>query len=107
MKATIHPDAEEDIAEAAAFYERDGSPALAARFVAEVKRIVSLVLANPGLGTPRKGGRKFFPARVFPYAIIYRQTEEGIYVLVLRRHSRRPKFGIGRKPRVSRASGNT
>ena len=39
MKATIHPDAEQDIAEAAAFYERDGSPALAARFVAEVKRV--------------------------------------------------------------------
>ena len=104
MKATLHPDAEEDIAEAAAFYERDGSPALAARFVAEVKRVINLVLANPGLGTPRKGGRKFFTTRVFPYAVIYRTTEDGIYVLVVRRHRRRPTFGVARKPRMPSAS---
>jgi toxin ParE1/3/4 len=106
VKATLHPDAEEDIAEAAAFYERDGSSALAARFVAEVKRVVSLVLANPGLGTRRRGGRKFFPTRVFPYVVIYRPIEDDIYVLVVRRHRRRPKFGITRKPRPPSAPGD-
>lgn len=96
MKITIHPEAEEDIAEAASFYERDGSPALSARFIAEVKRAANLVLAHPGLGTPRTNGRKFFPIRVFPYALIYRHVEDGIYVLVVRRHRRRPAFGGSR-----------
>jgi plasmid stabilization system protein ParE len=105
MKATLHPDAEEDIAEAASFYEREGSPELAARFVAEVKRVINLMLANPGLGTPRSNGRKFFPTRIFPYAVIYRPTGDGIYVLVVRRHRRRPKFGIARKPIRPRTSG--
>ena len=97
MKATLHPDVEEDIAEAATFYERDGSPALAARFLAEIKRATNLILEHPGLGTPRANGRKFFPIRVFPYALIYRQVEDGIYILVVRRHRRRPAFGRSRK----------
>ena len=47
MTITIHPDAEEDVAEAAAFYERKVSPALGARFVAEFKRVAQLVAENP------------------------------------------------------------
>ena len=97
MKATLHPDVEEDIAEAAAFYEREGSPALATRFIAEVKRVANLLLAHPGLGTPRTGGRKFFAIKVFPYGIIYRVVDDGIYSLVVRRHRRRPAFGASRK----------
>ena len=96
MKATFHPDAEKDIAEAAGFYEREGSSKLAARFVAEIKRAISILLEFPGLGTPRANGRKFFPVRVFPYALIYRQTEDGVYILVVRRNRRRPGFGSQR-----------
>jgi plasmid stabilization system protein ParE len=96
MKATFHPDAEKDIAEAAAFYELEGSAKLAARFVAEIKRAVNVLLEYPGLGTPRASGRKFFPVRVFPYSLIYRQTNDGIYILVVRRHRRRPEFGSQR-----------
>ena len=97
MKATFHPDAEEDIAEAAAFYEREASPALAARFIAEVKRVANLLLTHPGLGTPRTGGRKFFPIKIFPYGILYRIVDDGVYILVVRRHRRRPAFGASRK----------
>ena len=51
MKAILHPEAETDIEEAAAFYEREGSPALATKFVSEVKRVIVLLSQNPGLGT--------------------------------------------------------
>ena len=51
MKATFHPDAEIDVAEAAEFYEGEGSPELAARFVAEIKRAVNLLLTFPGTTT--------------------------------------------------------
>ena len=37
MKISLHPAAEDDIEEAATFYEKTGSPALAAKFVAEFK----------------------------------------------------------------------
>ena len=38
MKLTLHPGAESDVEEAAEFYEREGSAALAARFLEEFKR---------------------------------------------------------------------
>ena len=44
MKITLHPGAEQDIQEAAAFYEREGSSVLAARFVAEFKRLSNVLM---------------------------------------------------------------
>ena len=44
MNATFHAAAEQDVADAAQFYEKEGSPSLAARFVAEVKRLTNLLL---------------------------------------------------------------
>ncbi len=96
MRATLHPDAESDIAEAAAFYEKEGSATLAARFVAEVKRVINVLLRDPEIGTPRANGRRFFPTKVFPYGLIYRRVPEGIYILAVKRHRRRPKFGTHR-----------
>ena len=53
MKVTLHPAAEQDIQEAAAFYEREGTPIVAARFVAEFKRLATLLLEHPEIGSPR------------------------------------------------------
>ena len=54
MKVKLHPGAENDIREAAAFYEREGSPVLAARFIAEFKRLASLLIEHPNIGSPRQ-----------------------------------------------------
>ena len=53
MKVTLHPGAEKDIEDAAAFYAREGSAVLAARFVAEFKRLAGLIVQHPGIGSPR------------------------------------------------------
>lgn len=98
MIVTIHPDAESDVVEAAAFYEQAGSPALAARFVAEFRRVTQLIAQNPGIGTPRARGRQFFPFRIFPYGLIYLTRPEDIHILVARRDRRGPGFGGARKP---------
>jgi toxin ParE1/3/4 len=58
MKAFLHPAAESDIEETAEFYERTGSPALAAKFVAEFKRVSQLLIEFPGIGSPRSRGVK-------------------------------------------------
>jgi toxin ParE1/3/4 len=60
MKVFLHPAAESDVEETAEFYERTGSPALAAKFVAEFKRVSLLLLAFPGIGSPRSRGRQGF-----------------------------------------------
>ncbi len=97
MKVSLHPGAERDVAEAATFYEREGSPALAARFFSEFERIAKILLENPGFGAPRLGGRRSFPMKIFPYTIIYRPTSDGIRVLVVKHDKRRPGYGGARQ----------
>jgi len=60
MRVTLHPGAEKEIEVAAAFYEREGSAVLAARFVAEVKRLAGLIVQHPEIGSPRSKGRRGF-----------------------------------------------
>ena len=93
MKVTLHPAAEQDIQEAAAFYEREGSPTVAARFVAEFKRLATLLLEHPEIGSPRSNGRRGFSMSVFPYTVIYRATADEIKILVVKHDSKRPGFG--------------
>jgi plasmid stabilization system protein ParE len=97
MNIELHPGAERDLDEAAEFYAREGSPALAARFLAEFERVAKLLLANPGLGTPRARGRLGFPTTDFPYTVIYRQRHAGIRVLVVKHDRRRPGYGGARR----------
>lgn len=96
MRAILHPGAEQDIAEAAAFYESEASPALAGRFVAEFERVARLLLLNPDLGTPRSRGRRGFPTAGFPYTVVYKKVQEGILVLVVKHDRRRPGYGSAR-----------
>jgi plasmid stabilization system protein ParE len=57
MKVTLHPAAEQDLHEAASFYEREGSPALGAGFIAEFKRLVQGLTEPPEIGSPRSNAR--------------------------------------------------
>ncbi len=93
MKVTLHPGAERDLLEAASFYEREGSPALAARFVAEFKRMAILLAEQPEIGSPRTRGRRGFAMSVFPYTLVYKVFGEEIKILVVKHDSRRPGYG--------------
>ena len=97
MRVTLHPGAEADLAEAAGFYETEASPVLAARFIAEFKRVASLLLDNPGLGSSRSKGLRSYSLRLFPPAVIYRPIDDGIVILVVRHHRRHPGHGQRRR----------
>ena len=96
MKVTLHPGAERDIGEAAAFYAREGSPALAATFVAEFKRVATLLLGHPEIGLPRTKGSRGLSMNVFPYTVIYRADADEIRILVVKHDRRRPGYGTTR-----------
>lgn len=96
MRIVLHPAAERDLLEAATFYERQGSPALAARFVAEFKRMAALLAAQPEVGSPRSHGRRRLALSIFPYSIIYRIVGEEVRILVIKHDSRRPGYGVTR-----------
>ena len=97
MSIELHPAAERDLEEAASFYAREGSTALAARFLAEFERVARLLDSNPGLGTPRTHGRRGFPTTDFPYTVIYRERSAGIRVLVVKHDRRHPGYGGSRQ----------
>lgn len=96
MRLILHPEAEQDLAEAAAFYEREGSSAVAARFLKEFKRVSSLLQASPGLGSPRGDGKRGITMNVFPYTVIYRPLPDEVRILVVKHDRRRPGFGSRR-----------
>lgn len=96
MKVVLHPEAEDDLRNAASFYEREGSPALASRFIAEFRRLTALLAEYPEIGSPRANGRRGFSMSVFPYTLIYRATATEIRVLVVKHDGKRPDFGGAR-----------
>ncbi len=96
MKVTLHPGVVADLQEAATFYEREGSPALAVRFLAEFRRVSRLLIEQPAIGSPRTGGRRGFPLGLFPYTVIYRAEPDEIRILVVKHDRRRPGHGARR-----------
>lgn len=96
MNYSVHPQAADDLAAAAAFYARSGSSRVAGAFLVEFERAANLLAENPGFGTPFDLPRRTYPLRVFPYSIVYKPTDQGIRVLVVRHQNRAPSYGEGR-----------
>lgn len=79
----FRPEVEQDMAEAAAWYEAR-RPGLGAEFVEEVIRVWHELAENPLLNSrrhPRKNIRWRYPER-FPYRIIY-EADEAKHVVVV------------------------
>lgn len=97
MNYSLHLLAEQDLRNAAVFYRDQAGQQVADRLFGEFERVAQLLARCPGLGTPMGGGRWTFPLRVFPYAVVYRQIESGIRVIVVRHQHRKPNYGGGRR----------
>jgi toxin ParE1/3/4 len=96
MRFSLHPEAETDLREAAAFYRKQAGTNLAQSFLAEFERAVDLLLEYPGLGAPwRCGKRRFFMKR-FPYSVIYDTAGDELRIFAVAHHSRHPDYWRGR-----------
>lgn len=96
MSRSIHPEAEQELSDAADFYEKSAGLDLAIRFLNEFERIAQLLALNPGFGTPITKSRRIFPLKGFPYSIVYRFQGESIRFLIVRHQHRKPNFASGR-----------
>ncbi len=97
MRYSLHPEAREDLWEAAQFYQANASNELVQALFAEFERSVNLLLQYPALGSLWRSGRRRLLMRRFPYSLIYRIVGEEIRVLAVAHHSRRPGYWRGRK----------
>jgi plasmid stabilization system protein ParE len=97
MGLLFHRLIKRDLKTVTTYYEREIGPGLAVRFQQEFEELALRIEGNP---------RRFhlvsdvlrranFPS--FPYPLLYRETAEGVKILVLRHHRRKPSFGTRRQ----------
>ena len=97
MNYWLHPEAQQDLREAAAFYREEAGAELAQSLLREFERSVELLLAHPGLGVIWRHGKRRLVMRRFRYALIYTVVGYEIRILAVAHHSRRPGYWRARK----------
>jgi len=91
MKYEFHPEAELEVIEAAAHYERE-VPGLGMRFGDEVERVIDMLIKNPKLGAPIQEDIRHFVLRQFPFSVIYAEVGDILYLLAIAHSSRKPGY---------------
>ena len=97
MNYWLHPEAQQDLREAAAFYREKVGAELSQSLLQEFERSVDLLLAHPGLGVIWRYGKRRLVMRRFRYALIYSVVGDEIRILAVAHHSRRPGYWRARK----------
>lgn len=95
MRAIFHPAARQEARDAQAWYQ-DIDHELASAFFSELEDYLEMVCRNPESYRPRDHGARRANFRVFPYHLIFRVHGQGIQILAVAHHSRRPNYWIHR-----------
>ncbi|MFV8751586.1 type II toxin-antitoxin system RelE/ParE family toxin [Nannocystaceae bacterium ST9] len=99
MDVELGPEAESELAEATAWYGEHGWD-LAERFVAEVRRVVALLVERPSMRAEIEPGIRRVLLHGFPYSLIYCLEPDCIFILAVTHHKRHPDSWRGRVRRV-------
>ncbi len=97
MRYVLHPEAAEDLREAAGFYREEAGEGVSRSFLAEVEGSIERLLEHPGLGPRWRHGKRRLVLRRFPYSLLYAVTSEEIRIFAVAHHSRRQTYWRGRK----------
>ena len=87
----FHPEAEAEFALAVAFYDKEGV-SLGTEFAEAIERAAEFIRSNPEAGTPVRTSLQRWLVRRFPYALIYRDEPERVYILAVAHHRRKPGY---------------
>ena len=75
MRYEFHPEAEQELYEAASRYEAE-VPELGRRLADEVERVIHLLLEHPELGSRLDDALRHFVLRRFPFSVVRRRCLE-------------------------------
>lgn len=95
MRHLLHPEADEEFAGAVRYYS-EISPGLGVRFYREMERLFHEVCGDPARF------RKFDPparrhfSRDFPYAVVFLEKPDHIWIVAVMHMKRRPGYWRGR-----------
>jgi plasmid stabilization system protein ParE len=84
-------DAKGEMMEASQFYEARGI-GLGVSFLSEVQRAIQLVSSFPESGSPLTANVRRTLVKRFPYAIIYSNQPEKIFIVAVMHTSRKPGY---------------
>jgi len=98
MRLEFHPEAESELIEAAARYEREVM-GLGERLGAEVARATDLLLRHPEIGPPLDADLRSWALNRFPFTLIYSLSTEAVRVVAVAHQSRRPEYWRSRVER--------
>lgn len=91
MKGLLHPEADEEFAEAVRYYTKI-DPELGERFYREIERLIEDVCAHPDRY------RKFDPparrhiTAIFPFAIVYLEKPDHLWIVAVMHLKRQPGY---------------
>ena len=91
MTFGFHPEAEAELIEAVAFYERAG-PSLGEEFSLEVRAAMRNILSYPNAWPVLEGSIRRCLVNRFPYGVLYSAEPDRIFVLAVMHLHRRPGY---------------
>jgi hypothetical protein len=92
MRYELHPEAEQELYEAASRYEAEVRE-LGLRFADEVESVIQLLLEHPELGSRLDDNLRHFVLRRFPFSICMRQPKTSCTSWPLRTEAESPATG--------------
>ena len=97
MRLVLHPKVYSDIDKIMEYYERVATPELADEFYAELWHFMEQAADRPESFSVREHDIRRVNLQRFPYHFWFRTVADAVRILVVRHHSRRPSFGLGRR----------
>ncbi len=86
-----HPDAVNEMTEAALFYE-ERQMGLGERLLDAIEEAIEFLREHPTLWRHDERGRRKYRVKRFPYLIIYKVTQQTIYILAIAHTSKKPEY---------------
>ena len=90
------PAAQAELDAAATWYATEGGAAAAQRWLTEFERAGRLLAAFPLIGTPAPHATRLLRIKRFPYALVYRVSEDELLVVAVAHDRRAPGYWQGR-----------
>ncbi len=96
LRLFFHPRAEEELNEAAAYYEGE-SHGLGLAFVEAIEGAINQILAFPDAAPLVNAFVRRKIVRSFPYSVMYSSDESSVRILAIANQKRRPSYWRGRR----------
>ena len=97
MRISFNPEALAEAEDATRWYRENGGAAPSRSFAQELRRVVGLAAAQPGIGSPGSHGTARLYLKRFPYTLVFRIQGESVRVIAIAHQSRRPGYWAERR----------